>query len=302
MFVEIDVPGHTGSIHHSFPDLIVAYNQQPWEEWAAQPPAGQLKLNDPAVDQFLKTLLNDILPRTAPFSDFYHVGGDEIITHVYELDPGVASSDADALRHRLQALFDIIMERVQAAGLTPIAWEEVLLDWNLRLPPSTIIQVWRSHERLSEVVERGYRALFGASSHWYLDGGQGSWADPDPRKGEKTAAKPPFLDWCDPFKNTRQVCSYDPFEGVPTHLHHLLHGGETHLWSELTDSVTPDGKLWPRAAAAAERLWAGHHMPPIDEHMTRRLAELRERLVIQGIGASVVQVEWSLRNIGSSLQ
>lgn len=37
-------------------------------------------------------------------------------------------------------------------------------------------------------------------------------------------------------------------------------GAEVHLWSELTDPVNLEGKLWPRASVAAEVLWSG---PPI---------------------------------------
>ena len=103
------------------------------------------------------------------------------------------------------------------------------------------------------------------------------WVDPDPNNQE-SPVKPPFLDWCSPYKNWRQVCSYNPYEGVPSELHHLLHGGETNLWSELTDSVTLDSRLWAQAAAAAETLWVGPGK--MDEQTTRRLAEFRERLVL----------------------
>ncbi|KAK6430788.1 Glucosamine-6-phosphate isomerase (Glucosamine-6-phosphate deaminase) (GNPDA) (GlcN6P deaminase), partial [Oleoguttula sp. CCFEE 5521] len=253
VYLEIDMPGHTASIHHSFPELIVAFNRQPWHLYAAEPPAGQLKLNSEPVNAFLETLLNDVLPRVAKYTTYYHMGADEINAKAYELDPGVGSSSPNAIRPGLQALVDLIMGYVLEAGLTPIVWEELLLDWDIELPKSTIVQVWRSHERVSSVVQRGYRALFGPSTHWYLDGGQGGWVDPNP-DSPNSSVKPPFLDWCDPYKNWRQICSYDPFEGVPSELQHMLLGGEVHLWTELTDSVTLDGKLWPRAAAAAQTL------------------------------------------------
>lgn len=61
VYIEIDMPGHTSSIYHSYPDLITAYNQQPWEPYAAQPPSGQLKLNSKDVPPFLTTLCNDLI-------------------------------------------------------------------------------------------------------------------------------------------------------------------------------------------------------------------------------------------------
>ena len=298
VFIEIDTPGHTASTHHSFPELITAYNQQPWQPYAEEPPSGPLKLNSAPVHDFLKILLGDLLPHSAKFSRYFHIGGDEINAKACELDPGIRSSSPDVIRPGLQVLVDVVLAKVSQTGLTPVAWEELLLDWNIELPKSTIIQVWRSHERLASVVERGHRAIFGPSTQWYLDGSHGAWVDPD-RNNKDTPVKSRFIDWCSPYKNWRQVCSYDPFDGVPADLHHLIHGGEVHLWAELTADVTLDSKLWPRAATAAETLWA--RRGKVDEHMTRRLAEFIERLVLQGIGASVAQMEWSLRNFGGSL-
>ena len=68
------------------------------------------------------------------------------------------------------------------------------------------------------------------------------------------------------------------------------------MWGELTDSVTLDGMLWPRVAAAAEVLWCGTR--EVNEDATRRLAEARERLVTRGVAAGMVQMEWCLRNPG----
>lgn len=56
--------------------------------------------------------MNDLLPRS---------GGDEITAKEYELDPGVGSSDHDVIRPGMQALFDVVLERVETYGLTPIA-------------------------------------------------------------------------------------------------------------------------------------------------------------------------------------
>lgn len=146
-----------------------------------------------------------------------------------------------------------------------------------------------------------HKTLFGPSSHWYLDCGFGFYVDPSLRNPDladpERDTKPPYLDSCSPYKNWRHIYSYNPLKGVQAELHHLIIGGEVHLWSELTDSVTLDGKLWPRVAAAAEVMWSETEKMP-DEGTTRRLAEFRERLVARGIGASVVQMEWCLRNKG----
>ena len=101
VYLEVDLPGHTASIYHSYPDLITAYNK-PWEQYAQEPPSGQLKLNHPDVPPFLSTLFQDLLPRISPFSADFHIGGDEINKEAYILDPTVKSSSKAVLQPLLQ--------------------------------------------------------------------------------------------------------------------------------------------------------------------------------------------------------
>lgn len=45
VYFEADLPGHTASVHHAYPELITGYNMQPWPRWCVEPPSGQLKLD-----------------------------------------------------------------------------------------------------------------------------------------------------------------------------------------------------------------------------------------------------------------
>ena len=297
VYLEIDMPGHTASIHHAYPHLVVAYDKQPWEEYAAEPPAGQLKLNSPDVPSFITKLLSDLLSRVTPYSKLFHVGGDEFNTMVYALEEGLETSDKEVLRPLLQKFFDHIFSITEAQSVTVVVWEELVLDWDLNIPNSAIIQMWRPDTDLASLMSKGHNVLFGSASHWYLDSGYGGWVEPDPATSEPRM-KPPYLDWNGPYKNWRYMLSYDPLKNIPEHQRHLVMGGEAHLWGELTDAVNLDHMLWPRLAAAAEVLWRGNG--EVCEESTRRLAELRERMVCRGIGAAMVQMEWCLRNPGSS--
>lgn len=274
VYVEIDLPSHAAAISHAYPKLIAGYNAQPWSRYALEPPAGQLKLNSPDVPRFMNTLLRDVLTRTSIFSSHSHFGGDELNREVYILDPTVKSSSTDVIRPLLQKFFDHALSLAVPYNQTPILFEDVLLEWDLKLPQSTIFQSWKSHSSFTAILAKGHRALFGPCTHWYLDQGYGSWLDPDPTNPESTV-KPPYLDWAGPYKNWRQIYSYDPFA-----------------------DVTEEQKLWPRVAAAGEILWKGPMK--VEEATTRRLAEMRERLVAMGMRAEMVQMEWSLRNEGCS--
>ena len=233
-----------------------------------------------------------------PLQQFVHFGGDELNTKVYELEPAINSSSRETLQPLVQAFYDHTLRQVRKFGVDPIFWEESVLEWDLHLPRNSIIQVWRSPEALKAVVAKGYRAIFGAASHWYLDCGFGSFLDP--KESAHSSIHPPYLDWCAPYNNWRNVYSYDPFVGIPKDHLQLIVGGEVHLWSELTDSVSLDNKFWPRASAAAEILWGGPCT--VNQSVTRRLADMRERLVKQGIRASVAQMDWCLMNVGSCTQ
>ena len=264
--------------------------------YSAQPPSGQLKLDNTNVTAFIGTLLNDLLPRVAPFSPYFHLGGDEINTEAYNMT--VAE-----VKPFLQNFLDHAVSLVHAHKLSPIVWDEIVLHYNLTLPKNAVVQAWRSESAgvdssLARVVDRGYRAIFGDTDHWYLDCGHGSWLDPDP-KNPKSPVKEPYLDYCGPLHNWRAVYSYNPLANISHDKHHLVIGGEASMWAEKTDDVSLDNNLWPRLAAAAEVLWRGDGV--VDESVTRRLAEMRELLVSKGVASRPVQVAWCLMNAGNCI-
>ena len=297
VYIEMDMPGHTASVHQSYPELITSFNRKPWEKYSAQPPSGQLDLNSSAVHAFIETLLSDLLPRTKPFSPLFHLGGDEITAAAYNMTQ-------TELRPFLRAFVDHAISIVKAHGLTPLVWEEQVLDYNLTLPANTVVQAWRGatasqpRSSLAELVGRGHRALFGSNDYWYLDCGHGTWIDPKGRdQGPSSGVEDRYVDYCTPYKNFRHILSYDPLVGIPPSQRHLVVGGEVHLWGELTDGVSLDTMLWPRVAAAGEVLWRGKGT--VGEESTRRLAEMREWLVGIGVGSGPVQVTWCLMNAGN---
>lgn len=300
VFVEIDLPGHTTSIGSAYPHLVTAKDVK-WSEYALEPPSGQLRLNSSEVPPFIETLLTDLLARTSQHSSLFHLGGDELNLNAYKLDPTVRSASHKVLRPLVQAFIDHVISLATSHSLTVILWEEMVLDWNLTLPHQTvIIQTWRggdSSNALASILDKGYKTLFGSNAHWYLDCGHGSFVDPIDPADPASPVKPPYLDYCTPYKNWRHMYAYDPLAGIPHSQRHLVVGGEAHLWGELTDSVNLDGMLWPRVAAAAEVMWSASGGKP-DESTTRRLADMRERLVARGVRAGVVQMEWCLRHEG----
>lgn len=311
VYLEIDMPGHTSSLHYTHPDVITAFNQQPgWADYSAEPPSGQLRLNCTPTYDFLDTLWDDLLPRLKPYTNHMHTGGDEVNFLAYALDPTVRSNASSVIRPLLQRFIDRQHAKIRAAGLTPIVWEEMLLEYNITFPSDVLVQTWKSPENVRKTVQKGHKAIAGNYDFWYLDCGHGGWvsySDTDAKgrfSGQESQAAQgwPYEDYCSPRKNWRTVYSYNPLQGVAEEDQHLVVGGEASMWSEQTDAVNLDQMLWPRLSAVAEVLWrgqpgGGRNLSQVEA--TPRLAEMRERLVAMGVNAEPVVMPFCTMYNGS---
>jgi hexosaminidase len=166
VIIEFDMPGHTTAIGLAYPDLITAFDAQPWSTYCAEPPCGSLKLNSSAVSSFLNTLYGDILPRVSPYSAYFHTGGDEVNVNAYTLDDTVNSNSTAVLQPLMQKFVDRNHDQVRKAGLAPVVWEEMLLTWNLTLGDDVVVQTWISDASVAQVTSMGHKALFGNYNFW----------------------------------------------------------------------------------------------------------------------------------------
>jgi hexosaminidase len=83
----------------------------------------------------------------------------------------------------------------------------------------------------------------------------------------------------------------EPTGFVPSHTPpeqlELIVGGETTMWAECVDAINFDAVVWPRAAAAAEKLWSPQGTTKrATATVAARLAEHRCRLVARGVNAA----------------
>jgi hypothetical protein len=137
------------------------------------------------------------------------------------------------------------------------------------LNTKSVIEVWNAPpSEVAKVVKAGYRALYASS--WYLD-----QQIPNPNET--------FYLWGDTWKDFYMA---DPVAGqslTPAELELVL-GGEACMWGEQVDYTDFDIRVWPRAAAVAERLWSPKSYTDIDE-AEPRLGAQRCRMVQRGINA-----------------
>ncbi|KAJ3272316.1 hypothetical protein HDV01_005750 [Terramyces sp. JEL0728] len=216
---EFDMPGHTLS-WNGLQDFVVCGNKQPWTEYCAEPPCGQIDISKP---QNIEIISNFIKEQSQIFTDSYmHFGHDEINMNCYNSE---LNGDIETL---VKNFTTSILAIAKANNKTPIFWEDVLDHLAVK---DAAIQVWKSSDSVSNLVAQGLKVIASPADRWYLDCGRGSMF------GDNS--------WCDPYKTWKTVYNYKP-SGV--------FGGEVALWTEIVHNDVVS-ILFPRAFAAAEVLW-----------------------------------------------
>ena len=238
---EFDMPGHTLSWLPGYPEL--AAGPGPFEI------GRHFGVFDPVLDPSREetyTFLDGFIGEMAAiFPDpFFHVGGDEVNGRAWQQSAGVqAFAQAHGLKDTLaiQTYFNQrILAILQKYGKTMIGWDEIL---GPDLPTNAVIQSWRGADSLAAAATKGYRGILSAG--YYLD-----------------HVRPAAYHY-----------AVDPLAGPAAQLTsdqaaHIL-GGEACMWAELVDAETVDSRVWPRAAAVAERLWSPKELTAVDSMYAR---------------------------------
>jgi hexosaminidase len=238
---EFDMPGHTVSWQAAYPEL--ASSPGPFEI------PDRFGVHDEALDptrestyKFLDGLVGEM---AAIFPDaYFHIGGDESNGNAWRGNPKIvafmkAHNIADAAA--LQVYFNSQLLKIVAKhGKHMIGWDEVFTPG---LPKDIAIESWRGVDSLSAAGAQGYQGILAAP--YYLD-------------GQATAEKH-FL--ADPVPaDTKLTLEQQK----------LILGGEICMWSEQINARTIDSRIWPRAAAIAERFWS----PQSDRDVTSMYTRL----------------------------
>jgi len=225
---EFDIPGHTQSWLAAYPELATAQGTYSvGRTWGIYEP-----VMDPSKEwtyEFLDAVFAEITPL---FPDpYWHIGGDEVRETQWKASPNIqAWAKEHNLKdpHAIQAYFNQRVQKLlQKYGRTLIGWDEVL---HPDLPQDIVVQSWRGAKSLADAASKGYRGIL-------------SWGY--------------YLDHLEP---ARQHYAVDPLGGdaaklTPEQQARIL-GGEACMWSEYVTSETVDSRIWPRAAAIAERFWS----------------------------------------------
>lgn len=251
---EFDMPGHTTSWFVGYPELASAPGPYQIErKWGVFDPA-----MDVTRDSTYK-FLNDFIGEMAElFPDkYFHIGGDEVNGKQWKNNSQIQQfmQQHGMKNHQdLQTYFNQRLQQIVSShGKIMVGWDEIL---HPDLPQTIVVQSWRGERSLADAARRGYRSLL--SSGYYLD----------------------MM-----FPASRHY-SVDPLSGSTASLNpeekQRVLGGEACMWAEFVTALNVDGRIWPRAATVAERLWSGQEVKDLDS-MYARLQKVSDDLDALGL-------------------
>jgi hexosaminidase len=238
---EFDIPGHATSWFAGYPEL--ATGPGPYK---IQHEAGLFEpVMDPSRPEVYAFLDNFIGEIVGLFPDPYiHIGGDEVDPAQWTRNAAVqAFMKAECIGNaqQLQEYFNRRVQQILAGhGRKMIGWDEIL---GAGLPLDTTVQSWRGLSSLAQTIRSGHPGIL--SFGYYLD--------------QLQPAAEHYL--VDPFDG--EVAGASPAERA------RILGGEACLWTEHVSADNLDLRLWPRAAAIAERLWSSQQVRDVNSMYSR---------------------------------
>jgi hexosaminidase len=268
---EFDMPGHTSAWFVGYPDLASAPGPFHVErEFGVFDP-----VMDPTRESTYKFLDRFIAEMAAIFPDhFLHIGGDENNGIEWKSNPRI---QAFMREHRLEdkaALQNYFNQRLlkilEKHGKHMIGWDEILTP---DLPKDIVVQSWRGFDSLAAGAKNGYSGILSAGYYLNL----------------MNSAEAHYL--VDPLP---------PSSGLSPEEQARTLGGEACMWNEQATPRDIDSRIWPRAAAIAERLWSASTVSDVDD-MYRRLAVESVRLEALGL-THLSQEAVSLRTLAGTEQ
>ncbi|XP_043471365.1 beta-hexosaminidase subunit beta-like [Leptopilina heterotoma] len=256
---EFDTPGHTESWGQGYPELLTkCYDKNGNLDGTV----GPLDPTNPKVYEFLDKLFHEIVD---VFPEKYlHLGGDEVPFKCWESNSQIINFMKE---HNMTKNFTLL-ENLYISKLInitnnlnskTIVWQEVF-DNGVKIENDTIVQVWIGpawKKEISKVTNAGNPVLLSAC--WYLSDllSGGDWKK---------------FYYCDPLL----------FSGSKDQKKLML-GGEACMWGEYVDRNNLHQRIWPRASAAAERLWSFNIQPM--NFVSKRLEEHSCRMNKRGVPA-----------------
>lgn len=230
---EIDLPGHTGAIVATMPELSCSGQPHTVGFGTGLNPRILCAGNE-GVYSFLYELLDEVC-QLFP-GPYFHIGGDEAPKSEWEKCPRCQQKiKEEGLKDEedLQAWFTSrLVEFLESRGKTVIGWNEILASGTVS--PKAVAQYWieSGQEYSDKEADQGRKFVFSNMSAFYLD-------------------------YPCALIGMRPVYDYDPYilQGKPVPKDQVL-GLEAPLWTErVIENSHVERLVFPRLLALAENNW-----------------------------------------------
>ncbi|KAG6557870.1 hypothetical protein Mapa_000638 [Marchantia paleacea] len=250
---ELDTPGHAASWGVGYPEL--------WPSRDCQQP---LDVSSKFTFEVIAGILADFR-KVFPFK-LMHLGGDEVDTSCWNNTPRINDwlGKRNLSAHDGYASFVLEAQKMAIAlDWTPVNWEEPFNEFGDLLHPDTVVHEWYSNDLVPKIIAKGLKCIVSNQDVWYLDHLDVPWE---------------LFYLNEPLTNLNSAEQQK-----------LVIGGEVCMWGETADPSDIEATIWPRAAAAAERLWSPVHSANSTAMARARLARFRCLLNERGVGAGPVR-------------
>lgn len=251
VLAELDVPGHAVSWGVGYPEL-----------WPSKNCTEPLDVSN----DFTFKLINGVLSDFSKIFHykFVHLGGDEVDTSCWTSTPRIKKWLEQKGYNESQAYEYFVLKAQKIAvshGYEVINWEETFNNFGSKLDRKTVVHNWLGSGVAQKVVESGLRCIVSNQDSWYLDHLDATW---------------------------QQMYLNEPLTNITNpNQQKLVLGGEVCMWGEHVDGSDIEQTIWPRAAAAAERLWTSPEKLAKDpKDVMTRLMHFRCLLNQRGVAAA----------------
>lgn len=281
---EFDIPGHTKSWFAGHPEL--SSSSGPFTPGSPVDFKLNGQMNLASIMQMVQTApfptIDPTKESTYTFLDkffaevsalfpaaFIHVGADENNGVVWKNNPAIREfmmKNNIADNHALQAYFVKRVQQILAKyKKQTIAWEEA---FSKDVSNKIMLQVWQNPAYLQKAITNGNPVLI--SLGFYLD-----------------LFMPAFIHYNNPI-----------YASLSAQDESKIMGGEAAQWTEIANEYNIETRVWPRAAAIAERLWSPKSVVNVED-MYRRLFVISSQLEESGLQHKAEYIQ-SLKRLANS--
>ncbi len=267
---EIDMPGHSKSVIHTYPEVgctnenkEMSVNGEVNNVWCI----GNEKTYK-MIENIIKELVG-LFP-----SKMIHLGGDEVNMDNWKNCPSCqALMKKEGMKEEIELLNYFVrkMEKiVNKHGRVLVGWDEIIKGGDLN--PSTVVYGWGSMKRAAAAVKKGQPTVFLPGQYCYLDMKQSKY-----ERGHNWAA-------IVTLDSTYKIDPINMNDFTPEE-EKLVLGVQGNLWTELLNRPARflEYQFFPRLCALSEAGWTNPENKNYDDFYYRLTKSHYDRLYNMGI-------------------